>query len=220
MPSSSSRIVFAEDLVGATPWRPSAIEGTRPPGPERRSGAERREAPPAPAPTYEDGLRDGYARGLEAARREAADAMGAEIARIAAGGDALLAAFTAELARVQGELAADVTALAVEIARSAVGVALKVREDVVGAAVAGALESIVGDHARPQVRVSPEDAARLAERLEPLLAARGAQLVPDASVAPGGCVVETPRAEVDATVRTRWQRALAAIGRDDDWIGS
>jgi flagellar biosynthesis/type III secretory pathway protein FliH len=48
--------------------------------------------------------------------------------------------------------------------------------------------------------------------------ARGAQLVPDASVLPGGCRVETPRQAVDATVQTRWRTALAALGRDDAWI--
>jgi flagellar biosynthesis/type III secretory pathway protein FliH len=37
-------------------------------------------------------------------------------------------------------------------------------------------------------------------------------------VSAGGCVIETPRASVDATLQTRWRRTLAAIGRDDDWV--
>ena len=71
---SSSRIVFSEDVVGASPWRPETIEGDRRNGNDRRSAADRRAADEKPPePSYEDGLRDGRAIGLEQARGEQAE---------------------------------------------------------------------------------------------------------------------------------------------------
>ena len=214
---SSSRIVFAEDLVAAEPWRPGELAGGRPRLRER-PGTDGAGAAAPPPPTYEDGLRDGYARGVDAARLELGQAHRLELEAIARRADALLAAFTGQLAEVQRAHADEVVALAVEIARSAFGAALRVRGDAVAPAVAAALAAIAEDHARPTIRLHPEDAALLGERLAPLLAARGAQLLADETIAVGGCRVETARASVDATVATRWRRALAAIGRDDEWV--
>lgn len=215
---SSSRIVFAEDLGVTTPWRPGALEGERRAGAERRTAPERRtDARPA-GPSYEDGLRDGYARGLEESRLQGEAARRAEIDAIAQRGDALVAALTEQLAALQTSLSGDLVQLGVEIARSAFGAALQVRDDAVVPAVNAALAAIVDERARPIIRVHPDDALLLGEQLGPLLEARGAQLVPDASVLPGGCRVETPRQAVDATVQTRWRTALAALGRDDAWI--
>ena len=218
---SSSRIVFAEDLVGATPWMPGALHGERRVGAERRAGVDRRDpdagaAPPPP--TYEDGLRDGFERGREQARLEAQAEQRAAIEALARRGDALLEAMTAQFAALQQTVAEDLTGLAVEIARSAFGAALRLRGDAVAPVVAEAMAAIVDEHARPRVHLHPEDHALLGDTLAPMLAARGAQLVADAGVLRGGCRVETPRASVDATVQTRWQRAVAAIGRDDEWV--
>jgi flagellar assembly protein FliH len=217
---SSSRIVFAEDLVGAAPWTPGTLEGDRRAGTDRRAGSERRrhDVRAPESPTYEDGLRDGHARSLEQARLEAAEAMRLQREAFAARADALLDTLTAQLAGLQQSVADDVVGLATEIARSAVGSALRIRPDRVVTVVVDALAAIVDDHARPVLRLHPDDAARVAEALAPALAARGAQLVPDPTLTPGGCRVETGRAGVDATLQTRWRRALAAIGRDDEWI--
>ena len=214
---SSSRIVFAEDLSGAAPWRPGALEGGRVP-PHLRPGVDAsRPGTPAP-PTYEDGLRDGYARGLESARLEGEQVRRRELEAIALRADALLGALTAQLSDVQQACAEEVVSLAVEIARSAFGAALRVRDDAIAPAVVAALGAIADEHARPTIRLHPDDAALVGEQLAPLLAARGAQLLVDEAIAAGGCRVDTARASVDATVATRWRRALAAIGRDDDWV--
>jgi len=225
MRTSNSRIVFAEDLIGAALWQPGVLECERRGGSDRRGGGGRRadDPPPEPPPpSYADGLRDGLAQGLEQgleqARRESADAQRALLEASAARADALVASLTGQLATLQQSLADEVTGLAVEIARSAVGATLRLRAELVAPAVAEALAALVDEHGRPVLRVNPEDATLLGEHLAPLLAARGATLVPDPTLSPGGCIVETARASVDATIQTRWRRALAAIGRDDEWV--
>jgi len=222
---SSSRIVFAEDLVGAAPWEPGPLEDNRRGGADRRRGFERRreeEEPPSapPDPGYEDGLRDGIAQGVAQARREMEQREREQVAALAQRADALLGTMTAQLALLQQGFADEVVSLAVAIARSAVGSALSLRPDRVIPVVTEALEALADEQGRPVVRLHPDDAALLGEALGPLLAARGAQLVPDEAVPAGGCVAETPRASVDATLATRWRRAVAAIGRDDEWVDS
>ena len=216
---SSSRIVFAEDLAEAAPWLPGALEGARAGLRERLAAGAERDAPDATrAPTYEDGLRDGYARGLEEARLEAAHARRLESEALARRADALLGALTGQLAEVQQAYADEVVSLAVEVARSAFGAALRVRDDAVVPAVVAALAALGDEHATATIRLHPDDAALVGEQLAPMLAARGAQLVADDSVEAGGCRVDTARSSVDATVATRWRRALAALGRDDAWV--
>jgi len=49
-----------------------------------------------------------------------------------------------------------------------------------------------------------------------MLTARGARIQPDPAIGVGGCRVQAPGAEIDATLSTRWARVLAAIGRSDE----
>lgn len=210
---SSSRIVFAEDLSGASPWRPGPLGGAQTRGP----AAAPESVEPA-APNYEDGLRDGFEKGLAHARDMTAEAVNAQKAEIAEHADQLLGAFTSQLASLQQTLADSVTELAIEIARSATGTAIRIDADLISPALHEALAAIVDEVARPVVRINPYDASLLSEQLAPLLAARGAHLVPDSAVSRGGCLVDTPRSSIDATIQTRWRQALAALGRDDQWI--
>jgi flagellar assembly protein FliH len=210
---SSSRIVFAEDLVGAAPWQPGVLAA------ERRSGLERRADGRDAAPRdFEAGVREGFQRGVRHAREQLEPVHAHQAAELAARADALLGALTEQIASLQQSLADDVTELAVEIARSAVGATLRIRGEVIGPVVAEALTAIVEEHGKPVVRLHPDDLARVGDRLGALLAARDVELVSDPSLRPGGCVVDTARASVDATVQTRWRRALQAIGRGDEWI--
>jgi flagellar assembly protein FliH len=164
---SSSRIIFAEDLVGASPWKPRALEGDRRTGSGRRSIVDRRESEAlAPrSPTYEDGLQDGIEQGLARARIEQAEIHRLEREAVAQHAGALLGTFTAQLAGIQQSLADEVTSLAVEIARSAVSAALRIRADLIAPAVAEALASIADEHAKPVVRMNPEDISLLGEVL-------------------------------------------------------
>ena len=53
---------------------------------------------------------------------------------------------------------------------------------------------------------------------DPALATLPWKIVEDAQIERGGCRLETPTTEVDATLETRWRRVVASLGRDDSWI--
>jgi flagellar assembly protein FliH len=42
-------------------------------------------------------------------------------------------------------------------------------------------------------------------------------LVPDASVTAGGCLVEAAGTVIDGTVERRWQKAVASLGLESSW---
>ncbi|HEY4038023.1 MAG TPA: FliH/SctL family protein, partial [Burkholderiaceae bacterium] len=76
--------------------------------------------------------------------------------------------------------------------------------------------ALISDHtAHPRVHLSPQDYDLVSGELEADATHRGCRFVSDPSVPPGGCRIETPQGEIDATLETRWRRVIAALGLDD-----
>jgi len=46
----------------------------------------------------------------------------------------------------------------------------------------------------------------------------GWKILEDTRMARGGCRVETANSQIDATLPSRWQRVLAAIGQEGSWL--
>lgn len=68
-----------------------------------------------------------------------------------------------------------------------------------------------------KIRMNPDDIEYLRESIEQLLQETGtlarAQLVPDAKINPGGCLVETGQGIVDQRLETRLERIIDELGR-------
>ena len=177
----------------------------------------------------EEAFRNGYEAGYEVAQRESAGAFdefraqqAAELSQqldaIAERFDAIGARYAAQLDSIERTLADEVIGLAIALARQTVRGAIALRPDRIVPVVQEALEALVDEQARPTVHLHPDDLETVAAHLGDSLAARGGTLLPDASLSPGDCRVRTPACTVDATLAKRWRRALAALGRTEDWI--
>ncbi len=103
--------------------------------------------------------------------------------------------------------------LALEVARHALRATLAVRPETIVPIVQEALAGVFDESVRMHLHLNPSDEALVREELGARLAQSNCEIVADASIRPGGCRIETPRAEVDATLETRWRRTLAALGR-------
>jgi flagellar assembly protein FliH len=99
----------------------------------------------------------------------------------------------------------DLVELAMVIAREVVGRELVTDRDHLVATLDEALTLAGDDHGAAVVRMNGDDLAFLKERHGESLA--GLEVVIDPKLAPGGCVVETARAVVDASIEAR----LAAV---------
>lgn len=175
----------------------------------------------------EEAFRNGYQAGYEVAQRESTSAfeefraqqsaeLSQQLESIAQRFDAIGTSYVAQLDSIERTLATEVIDLAITLARQTVRSAVALRPDSILAVVQEALEALVDEQARPTVHLHPDDLQAVAAHLGDVLAARGGTLVADASLSPGDCRVRTPACTVDATVAKRWQRALAAIGRNEE----
>ena len=160
----------------------------------------------ARAEAHDEGYAAGYAAGMAAAA-DAQQKLRSLLAHLADRAD-----------ERRQHLLDEVLDLALVLGRQIVGEALAVRRELVLPVVSAALKQLPQANQRVQVLLNPSDvdlvgAFLASEQFPPTI-----QLVADATVAPGGCRVETEQMEVDATVPSRWRRLLANLGRSDDWL--
>lgn len=120
------------------------------------------------------------------------------------------------LAEVDQALAQDLLTLALEIARQVMRHALAVKPELVAGVVKEALQQLYQPHAI--VHLHPEDAALVRQFLGDLLSHGSHRLVEDEAMMRGGCRVEAGGSQIDATIETRWRRALEALSRSGGWL--
>jgi flagellar assembly protein FliH len=160
----------------------------------------------ARAAAEREGRDAGYAAGLAAAEAERAQ----------------LASLLGKLASAAGDheqrLCDEVLDLSLVLARQLVGEALSVRREFILPIVSAALKQLPQSTQRIELMLNPSDVELVRTFLGAGEFAQRCQLLPDASIAPGGCLIETEQSGIDVTVPSRWRRLLAALGRSDDWL--
>jgi flagellar assembly protein FliH len=117
-------------------------------------------------------------------------------------------------AELESDGAEQVLQLALAIARQVVRREVEVDASTVMPALREAVASVIDQQTHPRVHLNPADLEHLRVDLEADGLLKGCRFVPDASVQRGGCRVETAHSDVDATIESRWQRVLAAVGID------
>ena len=108
--------------------------------------------------------------------------------------------------------------LGLAIARKLVGEALRVNPEAVRATVEEALRHIAHIRAPLSIIVHPQDAPLVRTYLETASPQDTWSLREDPAIACGGCRVETPAGEVDATLDQRWHRITTALGQPVGWV--
>lgn len=204
-----SEVVPRERLTAWQRWELASLGDAPAPVVNPQAAAEeaaRREAEARSAQAEAAARERGYAAGLAAAQVDAA--------RLAS----LLARLADHAGAHEQKLADEVLDLALVFARQMVGQALSVRRELVLPVVATALSQLPQSSRHIEVRLAPDDLALVRSVLPAEHAGPHVALVPDLAIAPGGCLVDTEQAAVDATVPTRWRRLLAGLGRSDDWL--
>ena len=162
---------------------------------------------------YQDGYRDGLVA-LEGFKQSFAAQTTVQVGT-------LIASIGAELDAMQQEMAKSLAATATHLARRIVRSELVTQPQCVAQVADQAIDALLQNARHIVVRVHPDDHALVAAgSAAETIAARGARLVSDSSVARGGCKVESDIGGVDATIDERWRRAAAALGCDDAWDGS
>ncbi len=223
-PSVYSRFIPREELNDFAAWTPGTLDsaGDTPPAPVR---AQRPAEPAVAAPNpqdelqamlqanrqqaYQDGYRDGLVA-LEAFKQTHARQLSAQIG-------SLLQSTAEQLEELQQQMARALAVSAANLARQIVRAELQTKPDLVSMIANEALDTLLLSARHITVRVHPDDQELVQQGASEVLAARGGRVVIDSSIARGGCLVESDIGSVDATMQTRWRRAVAALGCEADW---
>ncbi len=213
-------------IVGGVPGQAEAQAAAAAAEAARAAEAAAAPAPP-PGPSVDElveqarqsGYPDGYRNGL-AALESYKQAQGAQMAAYMNDQIGALANdFHHRLESLEQQLAGRIAGVALELARQVVRTELRQNPELVVTVAEEALGALLASAKQIVLRLNPDDLALSQGRLDELLQARGARVVPDPLLARGGCLVESDIAVVDATVEARWNLAAAAIGHKTAWNG-
>lgn len=162
---------------------------------------------------YQDGYRNGLAA-LESYKQTQAVQMAAFMSDQVG---VLASDFHHRLESLEQQLAGRIAGVALELARQVVRHELRQNPEVVVEVADQALGALLASARQIVLRLHPDDHAMTQSQLAEVLAARGARVVPDATIARGGCIVESDIAVVDASVEARWDAAAAGMGHHAPW---
>ena len=158
---------------------------------------------------YEEGFKTGYVDGMGRAEKQ----LEAERTQLLQ----MSASFQQALAMQDLNIAESVLSLALDLAKAMMKTKLQADPQAVIPVVLDAM------HYLPQVKqparlvVNHEDAKILRSHIGEELRDQGWQLVEDAQIERGGCLVETAENQIDATNEMRWKRLVQGLSRFDDW---
>lgn len=164
---------------------------------------------------YQDGYRDGLAA-LESFKQAQTAQMAAFMSEQVG---TLVVELHQRLESLEQQLSGRIAGVALELARQVVRSEIATRPELVVAVAEEALATLLSSAREVVLRLNPDDFAMAHGGLQDHLQTRGARVVADPHVSPGGCLVESDIAVVDASVESRWRQAAAAMGLPTDWDG-
>lgn len=222
--TSYSRIIPREELSGFAAWNPGSLDGGQAPRRPPVSAPPPVEppAPPPPPPPsidellhsarqsgYQDGYRDGMSA-LDAFKQSFAKQISAQVG-------ALVTSFDADLQSIEQDMAESLARTAVELARQVVRNELTTHPELIAKVAHDAVEALLISARHVRMRVHPDDLPLVLDGAGEELRARETQVIPDFSIARGGCKVDADICSVDATLPARWQAAVSTIGQASVW---
>lgn len=116
------------------------------------------------------------------------------------------------LAGLDQQVANALLDLAMETARQVVRSTIQQQPEIILPVIREAITALPLHHGTITLHLHPDDATLIREHLGDQLANNGWHLIEDADIEAGGCQLKAGASEVDATLQTRWQRVLEAIG--------
>ena len=231
MPSSNqrtyARFIPSEEVGDFTQWKFGAVDGSDliepEPEPEVEIPVEVDEAAQQALvqQACDDAYAEGFAQGQAQTALERQQRLDAYIAQqgreMAQRLQGVVQTLDASLIDMQQDMAQQVLELACDIARQVVRQELSVNPNALQPVVREAVGMLVTEGRPALVRLHPDDMEAMAQPLREEMDSPGVQWMADASVPPGGCLVESAGTVVDGSLDKRWQRAIAALGLQSPW---
>ena len=153
---------------------------------------------------------EGYAEGLAVGRQEGEAACGRM--------KQLAESFDTTLDNLDFRLADMLLQLALDVARQVVAGELAARPERVLDVVNLALKEMAESSREARLLLHPDDAMLVRPHLDQVLDKTRLRIVEDVRMVRGGCLIETPQGELDATLPARWRQVVQVLGSNQNWI--
>ena len=155
---------------------------------------------------YQRGLTEGFGAASTHAGNES-DEMTKRI-------DAFMESVQSQYTNMDSEVADALLNLAFSLARQVIRSEVELRPELVASTVRDALSSLAMKATYPTLHLNPGDIQLIRPALDEELKLRGCSVIPDPAIKRGGCRMESDNSHVDATIESRWERALLNMGYD------
>jgi len=153
---------------------------------------------------------EGYAEGLAAGQAKAEQASG-QVKQLAE-------SFGNALDNLDFHIADMVLELALDVARQVVAGELAVRPQHILDVINLALKQMAESSRDARLLLNPEDAALVRPHLDQVLDKNRLRIVEDIRIVRGGCQIETPQGDLDATLASRWRQVAQVLGSNLNWL--
>lgn len=192
-----------DDPTAFEQWEVVELAASNEPTPEESAAAEL-------ARLREAARVEGYAEGLAAGRQEAEQACGRM--------KQLAESFGNTLDNFDFRLSDMLLALALDVARQVVAGELAARPERILDVVNLALKQMAESTREARLLLHPDDAALVRPHLDQVLDKTRLRIVEDVRIVRGGCLIETPQGDLDATLPARWRQVVQVLGSNQGWI--
>ena len=222
--SAYSRFIPSEEINAVSEWRFANVDGTPhvedippqlPTGPSPEDIAAQVEA--ARQRAFDEGYALGHAEGCQTTRDALAEPTRLANAQARQQFESIQANMHTQLAQVHDQMAQAVLHMACDLARQVLRRELTIEPNALQPVLTEALALLHADTVPVTVRLNPDDFAAIDTPNQTTPMPGSPRFVPDAAITPGGCVLEASGAGVDATLETRWSRAIANLGLNAAW---
>lgn len=164
----------------------------------------------------EAGHAEGFAAGMKAALEQGATITDEQASQLAA----LLDACTQALQDIEAETGQALIRLAISISQQVIRSSLAVEPEKILDTIRDILQLDAGQEGLLRLRAHPDDLTLLEAHLLDEPSAHRWRLLADPTIERGGCIAETSLGNIDATLQTRWQRVIGALGHNLPWVAS
>lgn len=163
---------------------------------------------------YSAGFQTGRSAGYQEGKKCAETEIKEEVKRI----QEILSELDRELHQIDQQVAQDLLTLALDLSKKMITAALQIRPELVLPIVHEAIRQLPHATQHPRLFLHPDDAILVSNHLSDELSQSNWKICKDEKIERGGCRVDAAGSEVDASLSTRWQRILATIGQENNWL--
>lgn len=217
-----SRFIPGEEIDAVAEWRFGAVDAAAMLLEEaERTRLQQEQADVVRQDGYAQGFAEGQAQGHAQAMLEAQQQVeaflsnqGQETARQLA---ALVQSAQAQLEAAEQVAARGMLELACELARQMLRHEVSTNPNVLLPVIREALAPLIADSKSTVVKLHPLDLDMLQDVLQAEYPNLPLTLLADASMARGGCLVQSAGTQIDGTLEKRWARAVGQLGLNLPW---